>query len=95
MAVPKTAVHKNHGLVLWKHDVGFSRQSLVVKPEPEPGGMECLPDQYLWFGVFSFDGSHHAAAGGFVDSVSQRGPISALVREPPRDTVSCGGQPPQ
>jgi hypothetical protein len=42
--VPETAMHEDYGLVLGKHKVRFSRQSLVMEKKAKALCMQAAPD---------------------------------------------------
>lgn len=69
--MPEAAVHKDHGTVLWQHDVRLSRQFSIMEPIAKATGMKPAPDQHFRFGVSPPDRRHVAAARLVVVDVSQ------------------------
>lgn len=70
--MPKAAMHKNGDTVFGKHNVRLARQVFNVEPETEACRMKRTPKKDFRLGVRAPDCSHHAAACGLVDNISQR-----------------------
>ena len=72
MAMPETAMNKDHRAIPGQLEVGAARKVAAVGAEPEAVGEEALADEELGPGVGAVDTGHHAAAGGAGDGVHIR-----------------------
>lgn len=60
VAMPEAAMHKNHGLVTRKYDVGRSREFTHMKFEPQSNAVGCRAHRLFGAGVLAPDTSHHS-----------------------------------
>lgn len=58
MTVPETAVHKDHGTVLRKHNVRVPRIALVILAESETLREQIASHKHLWLGILSSNAAH-------------------------------------
>ena len=58
MAVPKTAVNKNHGFVLFKIKVGFAGKVCFITGVSEAQSVKAFSYFYFRFGVARLNGAH-------------------------------------
>lgn len=72
MAMPKTPVHKNNGMVLPNNKIGLSRQSLVMQAVTDILRKERLSYLKFWCGILPLDAGHHPAARFPVDDVGHQ-----------------------
>lgn len=59
MSVPEASVDEDHTAVLPHDDVRAARQGSGMKPEPETGCVETLPDDHLRLCIRRADTGHH------------------------------------
>lgn len=71
VSMPEASVHKHHGSIPGKHQIGSTGQATSPEAVTEPPGVEAPPDQHLGAGVTTPDARHHAASNGGRDDVSQ------------------------
>lgn len=82
MAMPETAIDKEHRPSARENQIGFSRQVASVKAKPEALAMQGFPNQHFRLCVFTADRSHVPAACPRIMDVRQRAAsASALVFE--------------
>ena len=55
MAVPKTPMDKDNGLVLRQHNIGFTRQVFSMEPKPVPHPMKHGSYDQFRLGVIALD----------------------------------------
>ncbi len=58
MPVPETTIDEDHGVKMWKHQVGATRQVSTVKAKAESARVESTAQQHLWFSVLATDTAH-------------------------------------
>lgn len=63
MPMPEAAMHLDGDLPFRQHDVGTSRQALLMKPEPEANCMQCLAQPDLGPRILATYPGHHPGAG--------------------------------
>ncbi|RCW75019.1 hypothetical protein DET61_1016 [Marinobacter nauticus] len=57
--MPEATMHENDSVMFAERDVRFSWQLRDVEPETVALGVESLPYDELWFGVFCTNLRHH------------------------------------
>ena len=62
MIVPETAMHKDNGPELRKHEIRLARHFPRMQPVTKTVHVQRTPDNELWLGVLSPDPRHHPAS---------------------------------
>lgn len=69
MHVPKAAVNKHDASILWKYDIGGSRQIPTVQPETATHSVKSRSDTLLWCRVFPANTGHVPASAGLGNAI--------------------------
>jgi hypothetical protein len=72
MPVPETAMHENGGAILWKHEIGATRQRTRVKTVPQSGSVQKASKAHFGPRMSLAHARHHSRASSRVDDIRHR-----------------------